>query len=65
MHTTAAPLFMVLWPFFTDRPCARFFAAAVINASRFCPDVGAPKHQSFSMQSLLALISSNASLSST
>lgn len=29
VHTTAAPLFMVLWPFFTDRPCARFFAAAV------------------------------------
>lgn len=29
VHTTAAPLFLVLWPFFTERPCARFFAAAV------------------------------------
>ncbi|CAM9559386.1 unnamed protein product [Discosporangium mesarthrocarpum] len=29
VHTTSGPLFMLLWPFFTTRPSARFIAAGV------------------------------------
>ncbi|CAM9912835.1 unnamed protein product [Pylaiella littoralis] len=69
VHTTAAPLFMVLWPFFTDRPCARFFAAAVpmMQAARLARAgrSGDPDNDDASTNALVKAISRSGRASET
>eukprot|EP00752_Nemacystus_decipiens_P002317 g2191.t1 len=69
VHTTAAPLFMVLWPFFTDRPCAKFFAAAVplMQSARLAAAgmSGDPENDDASSNELVKAISRSGKASET
>ncbi|CAB1115908.1 unnamed protein product [Ectocarpus sp. CCAP 1310/34] len=69
VHTTAAPLFVILWPFFTNRPCARLFAAAVpmVQAVRLAAAglSGDPENNDSSSNELVKAISRSGKASET